>query len=118
VHPSTRATASAAACEKKSRRIVTSRGERACERRHQNEATNTLTLGSSAVVRSFVVSGENRVASRKSDDPWLCGPGFRRVCLCRGIGNSELQSGAGAVKRPARGSIRVSSGAGRAARLV
>jgi hypothetical protein len=23
-----------------------------------------------------------------SEDPWLCGPGFRRVCLCRGVGTT------------------------------
>jgi hypothetical protein len=41
-------------------------------------------------------------------------PGFRRVCLCRRIGKSELQRGTGAVKRPARaaryGFPRVKSG--------
>ena len=24
------------------------------------------------------------------EDPWLCGPDFRRVCLCRGIGSPDL----------------------------
>jgi hypothetical protein len=45
------------------------------------------------------------------EDPWLCGPGFRRVCLCRGMVEPELSRGTGTVKRPApRGSVRVSSG--------
>jgi hypothetical protein len=45
------------------------------------------------------------------EDPWLCGPGFRRVCLCRGMVEAELSRGTGTVKRPAqRGSVRVSSG--------
>ena len=43
-------------------------------------------FGSSAVVGSFVASGGSTVRRRGGgEDPWLCGPGFRRVCLCRGI---------------------------------
>jgi hypothetical protein len=33
-----------------------------------------------------------------SEDPWLCGPGFRRVCLCRGLWIPDLQGGTKAVK--------------------
>jgi len=42
-----------------------------------------LPLGGSAVVGSFVAS-EGGVAEG-GEDPWLCGPGFPRVCLCRGM---------------------------------
>src|ERR1044072_1974621 len=40
-------------------------------------------VGSSAVVGpSCVVAGKRRRGG--GEDPWLCGPGFRWVCLCRG----------------------------------
>jgi hypothetical protein len=43
-------------------------------------------VGSSAVMGSFEASGGDTVRRRGGgEDPWLCGPGFRRVCLCRGI---------------------------------
>jgi hypothetical protein len=32
------------------------------------------------------------------EDPWLYGPGFRRVCLCRGMVEPELPRGTDAVK--------------------
>jgi hypothetical protein len=31
---------------------------------------------------SFVTSADG--GAEESEDPWLCGPGFHRVCLCRG----------------------------------
>ena len=54
-------------------------------------------LGGSAVLGSFVASGVRRRAG--GEDPWLCGPGFRRVCLYRGVVSSEIRPGTGAVKR-------------------
>jgi hypothetical protein len=63
-----------------------------------------------AARRSWVLRalGERRGGD---EDPWLCGPGFRRVCLYRGMVEGELSRDTGTVKRPApRGSVRVSSG--------
>jgi hypothetical protein len=61
---------------------------------------------------SFGASGGSTVRRREGgEDPWHCGPGFCRVCLCRGMVEPELSRGTGTVKRPAqRGSVRVSSG--------
>ncbi len=44
-------------------------------------------FGSSAVMESFVASGGGNPCgvAEGGEDPWLCGPGFRRVCLCRGM---------------------------------
>jgi hypothetical protein len=43
-------------------------------------------VGGSAVVGSFVASGGNTCGvAEGSEDPLLCGPGFHRVCLCRGV---------------------------------
>jgi hypothetical protein len=42
-------------------------------------------FGSSAVVGSFVASGgKYRGVAEGGEDPWLCGPGFHRVCLFEG----------------------------------
>src|SRR5882724_12114915 len=38
-------------------------------------------FGGSAVVGSFVASQVRRRGG--GEDPWLCGPGFGRVCICR-----------------------------------
>ena len=43
-----------------------------------------LPFGSSAILGSFVASAAVRRRGG-GEDPWLCGPGFRRVCLCRGM---------------------------------
>ena len=55
-------------------------------------------FGSSAVVGP---SWRRRQSRRRGggEDPWLCGPGFRRVCLCRGMLCTELRSGTGAVNK-------------------
>ena len=48
-----------------------------------DETNAELPFGSSAVVGSCVASQIRRRGG--GEDPWLCGPGFRRVCLvCRG----------------------------------
>jgi len=39
--------------------------------------------GSSAILGSRVASTVRRGGG--GEDPWLCDPGFRRVCLCRGM---------------------------------
>jgi len=46
-------------------------------------AKRRATLGSLAVVGSGVASQVWRRGG--GEDPWLCGPGFRRVCLYRGM---------------------------------
>jgi hypothetical protein len=60
----------------------------------------TVTPGSLAVVGSFGTSKKCGVAE-ESEDPWLCGPGFRRVCLCRG-GEQELRIRTGDVNKASR----------------
>ena len=56
-------------------------------------------FGSSAVVGSFVASADVQSGvAEESEDPWLCGPGFRRVCLCRGMAKAEIGSCTGPVK--------------------
>jgi hypothetical protein len=44
-----------------------------------SKAQLVLAIGSLAVVGSFVASGGRRRGG--GEDPWLCDPGFRRVCL-------------------------------------
>jgi hypothetical protein len=59
--------------------------------------------GGSAVVGSFVRL-ESGVAE-ESEDPWLCDPGFRRVCLLsRQVTGAKKQISANGVKesRPIR----------------
>jgi hypothetical protein len=34
--------------------------------------------------RSWGPSWRHQLVAEESEDPWLCAPGFRRVCLCRG----------------------------------
>jgi hypothetical protein len=55
-------------------------------------------FGSSAVLRVLrgVVGGRRG----GSEDPWLCGPGFRRVCLYRGS-TATLRGGTTAVNTAA-----------------
>ena len=48
----------------------------------QNDERRATLFGSSAVLGSFVASQVRRRGG--GEDPWLCGSGFRRVCLCRG----------------------------------
>ena len=52
--------------------------------------------GRPAVFGSFVASTEGRRGG--GEDPWLCGPGFRRVCRYRGMVESELEAGTLTVK--------------------
>jgi hypothetical protein len=44
------------------------------------DADRSTPFGGSAVFGSFVADDP----SGGTEDPWLCGPGFRRLCLCRG----------------------------------
>src|SRR3954454_20867774 len=44
-----------------------------------------------------VLRGVGRRRRGGSEDPWLCGPGFRRVCLGRGR-TTDLRRGTGVVK--------------------
>jgi hypothetical protein len=57
-------------------------------------------FGSSAVLGSFVASQVRRRGG--GEDPWLCGPGFHRVCRYRWYGAMEstatLGSGTATVK--------------------
>jgi hypothetical protein len=43
------------------------------------------------------IAGEQS-ASREGEDPWLCGPGFRRVCLYREAATLLIRRGASGVK--------------------
>jgi len=52
-------------------------------------------FGSSAVLGSFGASLSRRRGG--GEDPWLCGPGFRRVCLCRRC--LYVRYGTGGVKQ-------------------
>jgi len=45
-----------------------------------------------------------RGAAEGDEDPWLCGPGFRRVCLYGGMVEPELPRGTDAVKRVGKNS--------------
>jgi hypothetical protein len=49
---------------------------------HKRRATFRL-LGDRGVLRG--VCRYRRGVAEGGEDPWLCGPGFRRVCLCRGM---------------------------------
>jgi hypothetical protein len=51
----------------------------------------------SAARQSWDPTGVSSAASRGGEDPWLCDPGFRRVCLCWGR-YVDLRSGTGSVK--------------------
>ena len=104
--PSARRPVSAGALKRENRRIATSDGEdrrmRASEERIPYAGTP---FGGSAVMGSFVASGGNTVERRGgSEDPWLCDPGFHRVCLCREEWcPAELSRDMGAVKLGASG---------------
>ena len=50
--------------------------------RDATEQQPSCTFGSSAVLEFFVASCLDRRGG--GEDPWLCDPGFRQVCLCRG----------------------------------
>ena len=58
---------------------------------------------------SFVASKVRRRGG--GEDPWLCGPGFRRVCLYRGV-LERLWHGPGVVKGDTRGGAAVDQLAG------
>jgi hypothetical protein len=46
--------------------------------------------------RSFIAGEQS--ASRGGEDPWLCGPSFRRVCLYREAATLLIRRGARGVK--------------------
>ena len=65
-----------------------------------------MRFGSSAVVGSFVASGGIPCGvAEGSEDPWLCGPGFHRVCRCRGA--TYLRRGTETVKQSGTPSLRL-----------
>jgi hypothetical protein len=66
--------------------------------RLREETWDRQRLGSSAVVGSFGASSKCGVAE-ESEDPWLCDPGFCRVCPYRGMGEQELRVGTGDVNK-------------------
>ena len=56
-------------------------------------------LGGRGVLRG-VRRGTPCGVAEGSEDPWLCGPGFRRVCRCRGA--TYLRRGTETVKKSLR----------------
>jgi hypothetical protein len=61
-----------------------------------NTATPSYTVAARRSWESFRASGRRCGVAEEIEDPWLCGPGFRRVCLF-GCVNS-LRRGSGTVK--------------------
>jgi hypothetical protein len=71
-------------------------------------ADTALPFGSSAVFGSFVASIVGGRRRGGGEDPWLCGPGFARVCLCRVMVGLSY-GGVLGLSRAGEGKYRVSS---------